>query len=75
MSFLAARMEHIVQKTVSSSFLSGSSPNTNERTIWMVKFLFYHLNIVMVGKDIAEEEMSSRTLGISRPDDGNLFSC
>lgn len=67
-------MVDIVRDMVSSNFLSGSSPLTNQRSIQLAKFLPECSNIFNNIKDVDWEKFGAMMLGISYRDDENVFS-
>lgn len=73
-SILAARMVDIAEHIDSSDILFGNNLQTYHRYILVVKMRFQRPDIFCIIENMDEEETGSRTLGISRLEDGTLVS-
>lgn len=58
-------MVDIDEDVISTSFLTGNSPQRYQRYILVVKFLLQHLNILNIIENIGGMKIRSETLGIS----------
>lgn len=74
MFFLTSQMVDIVENMISSDFLSSNSPQAYQRCIQGARFVLQHPNILNTIEDNNGEQTGSRTLDISRYDNGTLFA-